>query len=131
MAFNVGSFIKDSAKSIIGSQVDRVIGNTVSNLASNSKLPAKNVAESMFNIGASYKSVEAFAALKTDSIVSGASNEFFGLAGKDPSRIGSANMADLRGSSTNDIKTYLQKINPETKISKKKSDSNIEIVAMV
>lgn len=131
MAFNVGSFVKDSAKSIIGSAVDNIIGNVVSNLASNSRLPAKNVAESMFNIGASYQSVEAFSALKTDSIISGASNEFFGLAGKEPSRIGATNMADLRSKSVNDLKVYLQKINPETKISNKKFDSIIEILAVV
>lgn len=131
MAFNVGSFIKDSAKSILGNQIDRIIGNTVSNLASNSKLPAKNVAESMFNIGASYKSVEALAALKTDAVVSGAADEFFGLGGKVPSRIGSANMADLRSKYVNDLQAYMKNLNPETKISENKSKNVIEILVAV
>lgn len=129
MGFDVGSFIKDSAKSILGSAVDNIIGNVVSNLASNSRLPAKNVAESMFNIGASYQSVSAFAALKTDGIISGASNEFYALSGKDPNRTNQAKLSDLRNTSTTDTLTYLRSINPGSKIADSKTSDRPEILA--
>ena len=128
MGFSVGNFIKDSAKSIIGSQVDNIIGNQVSNLASNSRLPAKNIAESMFNIGASYQSVEAFAALKTDAIISGSANEFYALSGKDPNRTNQAKLSELRNTSTTDASTYNQKVNPESAIQLAKANRNIEVM---
>ncbi len=129
MGFSVGNFIKDSAKSIIDSAVDNIIGNVVSNLAANSRLPAKNVAESMFNIGASYQSISAFAALKTDGIISGASNEFYALSGKDPNRTNGAKLSDLRNTSTMDKVAYLQNINPATKIPDRKANDKVEHVA--
>ena len=130
MGFDVGSFIKDSAKSILGSAVDNIIGNVVSNLASNSRLPAKNVAESMFNIGASYQSVSAFAALKTDGIISGASNEFYALSGKDPNRTNQAKISDLRNTSTTDKLSYLKNINPPTKIADAKTSLNPQVIVL-
>jgi hypothetical protein len=131
MGFNVGNFIKDSAKSILDSAVDNIIGNVVSNLATNSRLPAKNVAESMFNIGASYQSVSAFAALKTDGIISGAANEFYALSGKDPNRTNQAKLSDLRNTSTTDKVSYLQKINPPTKIANAKTSLNPQVISLV
>lgn len=128
MGFNVGNFIKDSAKSILDSAVDNIIGNVVSNLATNSRLPAKNVAESMFNIGASYQSVSAFAALKTDGIISGAANEFYALSGKDPNRTNQAKLSDLRNTSITDASTYNQKVNPESVIQLAKNNRNIEVM---
>jgi hypothetical protein len=129
MGFNVGNFIKDSAKSIIDSAVHNIIGNVVSNLATNSRLPAQNIAESMFNIGASYQSVSAFAAVKTDAIISGAANEYYALSGKDPNRTNQAKLSELRNTSTTDTLTYLRSINPRSKIANSKTDDRPEILA--
>ena len=131
MGFNVGNFIKDSAKSIIDSAVDNIIGNVVSNLASNSRLPAKNVAESMFNIGASYQSISSFAATKTDAIISGAANEYYALSGKDPNRTNQAKLSELRNTSTTDATNYNQNINPSVKIPKSKVANRPEVVEAV
>jgi hypothetical protein len=122
MGFSVGKFIKDSAKSIIDSAIDNIVGNVVSNLATNSRLPAQNVAESMFNIGASYQSISSFAATKTDAIIAGGGGEYYALSGKDPNRTGQAKLSDLRNTSTTDTLTYMQKIDPSRKISISKTN---------
>jgi hypothetical protein len=128
MGFNVGNFIKDSAKSILGSAVDNIIGNVVSNLATNSRLPAQNIAESMFNIGASYQSISSFAATKTDAIIAGEGGEYYALSGKDPNRTGQAKLSDLRNTSITDASTYNQKVNPESAIQLAKNNRNIEVM---
>ena len=131
MGFNVGNFIKDSAKSIIDSAVHNIIGNVVSNLATNSRLPAQNIAESMFNIGASYQSVSAFAAVKTDAIISGAANEYYALSGKDPNRTNQAKLSELRNTSTTDKLSYLNNIYPGTKISDAKTSLQPQFISLV
>jgi hypothetical protein len=130
MAFNVGNFVKDTAKSAVGRLVDKVLGNVTPGLPMNAQLTADSTAKALFNIGASYESVEAFASRRTDSIISGAADEFFAIAGKSVDRAAGASIADLRRSSTESVNNYLQNVNPSTKIKSKRSRDEYEVLAV-
>jgi hypothetical protein len=129
MAFNVGDFVKGTAKSALNKLVDNVVGNVVSGLPMNSKLAAKSTAESLINAGASYTQVEAMSALKVDNITSGAAPEFFAIAGKDVSRASAAIGALRHNSDSTD--SYLNNVNPETKMAKRRSKDEYEVHALL
>ena len=131
MAFNVGSFVKNTAKSAVQRLVHNVVGNVVSGLPSNSTLIANSTAETLFNIGSSYSSVTATSSIKTDSIISGAANDYFGMAGKDTSRTVSSTIKALRQSGNEDTQTYLNNINPTTKIAAKSESNQVTILSAV
>lgn len=132
MAFNVGKFIKSQAKSAVGRLVGDVVGGVVSGLPKNSQLVATSTAQTLFNIGASYNSVSAFAASKTDGIVSGGDPYYAVAAGKDVAKkTGNQTVATARTAGTDDINTYVDKLNPQTAIAKKKASRSVEILTAV
>lgn len=131
MAFNPSNFVKDTTKSAIDRLVDRVLGNVTPGLPMNAQLTADSTAKALFNIGASYESVEAFASRRTDSIVSGAGDEFFALANKTIDRAAGASIADLRRAGTDTVDNYLQNINPATKVKSKRARDEYEVLAVI
>ena len=122
MAFNVGNFIKSNAKTIVNRIVDNATTTAISGGARNAQLIAKTTAQSLFNIGASFDSIEAFATQKTDTILSGSSDEYFALAGKSPSRVASSSLSSLRRTNSESTQVYMADTNPETKIANAKSN---------
>ncbi len=131
MAFNASSFVKDTAKSAVSKLVDKVTGNVTSGLPMNAQLTADSTAKALFNIGASYESVEAFASRKTDSIISGAADEFYAIAGKAVDRTSGSSVANLRRTSTESVNSYLQNVNPTTKINSKRKRDEYEVLAVL
>ena len=131
MAFNVGNFVKDTAKSAVNKLVDDAVGKISSGLPMNTKLIADSAAKSLFNIGASYESVQALAAAKTDNIISGGADEFFALAGKAVNRTGGVNLKDLRRLGEESLNSYLRNINPTTKIASKRKRDELEILSVL
>ena len=120
MAFNVSSFVKSTSKSISGRIVDNATTNAIAGSSRNAQLIAKTTAQTLFNIGASFDSVEAFSTQKTDTILSNSSDEYFALAGKSPSRVAASGLEALRRTNNETAQTYIDGINPQTKIANAK-----------
>ena len=64
MAFNVGNFVKNTAQSAVDKLVNDVVGKVTSGLPMASQLLASSSAQTLFNIGASYESVQALTSKK-------------------------------------------------------------------
>jgi hypothetical protein len=121
VAFNVSNFVKSTSKSISNRILDNATTTAIAGASRNAQLIAKTTAQSLFNIGASFDSVEAFSTQKTDTILSGASNEYFAMAGKTPSRVAANKLSALRRTGSESAKVYVDSINPQTKVANAKS----------
>lgn len=132
MAFNVGKFVKNQAKSAVKRIIDDIVGKSSSGLPRNSELVANSTAQSLFNIGASYSSVSAFTTSKTDGIVSGGDPHYAAVAGKDAAKkAGSSSVASARTIGNDNVNTYMNKINPQTAIANKKAKKSVEILTAI
>jgi hypothetical protein len=131
MAFNVNNFVKTAAKSVEGKLLDSIISGATSKLPINLLSSASSTAQSLFNVGASFDSISAFATKKTDSIVNQGSDMFYALAGKDPARVAGADLKKLRRRGLENTDTYLSDINPSTKIAAKKKNASMILDAIV
>jgi len=125
MAFNVGRFVKSSAKSVSNRILQDVITAASSKLPLNTVIASRSTAESLFNVGASYQSISAFATQRTDALVRDNAEEYFALAGKDPARASASDIASLRREGIDrDTARHLNEINPTTKIRMKKREAS-------
>lgn len=131
MAFNVGKFVKSSAKNVANRVLDDVVSAATSKLPLSFQSSARSTADSLFNVGASFESVSAFATQRTDSIINQGADVFFALAGKDPARAAAVDIAKRRRSNIDDADTYIQEINPSTKIAAKKREQAAAIIDAV
>lgn len=123
MAFNVGKFVKSAAKSVGSRMLEDVITAASSKLPLNTVLAARSTADSLFNVGASYESISAFATLRTDALIRDNAEEYFALAGKDPARSSASDITSLRrGGVDKDTSYFLNEVNPSTKIKGKKQE---------
>jgi hypothetical protein len=128
---NPADYVKSTNQSPIDRLVTSAISNSVSGSSSNAKQVAQPVAENYLNIGLSYSSVEAFAALQTDKLLSGASDAYYAFAGKSTSRTGASDIAHLRRNRLSTTQEYLSKINPSTKIAGNRNSGEVEILTVV
>ena len=131
MGFNVGNFIANKAKSAVDRLVDDAVGKIIGGLPMSANKIASSSAESLFNIGASYESVQALSSQKTDAIISGASDEFFALAGKVVNRTAGTDLSKLRRRSSETIDAFINNVNPTSKIAAKKQDDELTIISVI
>lgn len=131
MAFNVGKFVKSTGKAIGSRVLDDVVSSAVSKLPQSTVSAARSTAESLFNIGASYESISAFATQKTDSLVNESAEAYYALAGKDPARAAASDIKSRRRANLDSIDIILEESNPSTKIARKKSDASMILDAIV
>lgn len=131
MAFNVNSYIKDTAKSAATKILDRVAERVTAGMPSNTKTIVNSTAQTLFNIGASYDSVESLASKKTDNVVSGAADEFFAFAGRAINRTGGAAISQLRRGNQETTSSYEANILPATKIEQAKTSNSVEILKAI
>lgn len=131
MAFNVKDFIKNDVKAPVDRILD-TITSAVSNGKSNgTKGIAESTAKSFFDVASSYESVSAFSSARTDNIVSGAADQFYAFAGKNSERASKTDLNKLRRISTEDTNSYLNNVNPATKIGAVKKGNTIDIITVV
>lgn len=123
MAFNVGSFVKSTAQSIGQRLINDVVSSVTSGLPMNLSSSAKSTAETLFNVGSSFKSISAFASQKTDSLVNQGSDIYYALAGKDPARASGAEIKQRRRANVDSLGNYLNNVNPSTKIKNKRREA--------
>lgn len=131
MAFNVKDFVKDSVKSPVERIIDTVVSAVSNGKPNGSKGMAESTAKSFFDVASSYESISAFSSIKTDSIVSGAADEYFAFAGKNSQRASRTDLSRLRRLSTEDTNSYLNNVNPATKIGAVKKGNTIDIISVV
>lgn len=119
MGFNVGKYVKDSAKSA----GDRIVDRTVNQVSQGKKGSIGSLivslTKSLFSIGNSYDSVKAISAVTTDNIVSRGSAEYSALARRDPARSAAAANVERSRISGGDDTHYWKDRNPATKIGMK------------
>jgi hypothetical protein len=131
MAFNVGNFVKSSAKSIGNKLLDNVVSSVTSQLPQSLVSSARSTADTLFNVGASFDSISAFAAKKTDSLVNQKAEMYYALAGKDPARIAGADLKRLRTRALETVDEYIEDVNPSTKVAKKKLNASMILDAVI
>ena len=131
MAFNVGNFVKSSAKSAVTKMVDDVVRGVAAGLPSNVTAISGNIAQSLVNTGSTFRTVDAMSSLKTDSIISGAAEEFFALSGNSLDRGSGVNISSIRNVGSESLNNILKNVNPETKIAGKKSSDSLQILAVI
>ena len=131
MAFNVKDFIKNDVKAPVDRILDSITKAVSNGKPNGSKGVAENAAKSFFDVAGSYESVSAFSSVKTDSIVSGAADEFYAFSGKNSERASKADISKLRRISTEDTTSYVNNVNPATKIGAVKKGNTIEIISVV
>ena len=131
MSFNVGNFIKSSSKSAVVRMVDNIVGSIVSGLPMNTTALASSISQSLIQSGSSYQTADTMASLKTDSIISGAADEFFALAGRQTNRLGGSTVSELRRLSSETLSSHLLNVQPETKINSKLYKDNYEVLSIV
>jgi len=124
MAFNVGKFVKSTAKSAANRMLNDIVTSATSKLPLNTSLAARSTIDSLFNVGASFESISAFATQRTDSLINDNAETFFALAGKDPARAAAADIERLRhGGLDQNTNYFLEEVNPSTKIKRKKREA--------
>lgn len=131
MAFNPSNFIKSTAKSAGDKILNEIVNNSTTGMPTSVISSAKSITESLFNVGASFESISSFASQKTDSIVNQGSDHYYALTGKDPARAAAVDIAKRRRANIDDTSSYLEQINPATKIKSKRNNNSPIINAVM
>lgn len=124
-------FVKDTSKSSIETIIDNVVSNVVTGLPKSAEGITSTTASSLISSGSSLMTTTALAGSRTDNILSAAADEYFALAARAVSRTAGADIATLRRSSGSSLSTYLEQINPKTKISSKRYMDEYEVLAIL
>ena len=109
--------------------IDQSISGLTNGLSSSTKSLAKSTTSYLLENGSTRSSIESITGSVVNTVVSGAAEEFYSLAGKVTNRLGGSSISDLRG--TVNLIDYLLDINPTSKISSKKSKDSYEVFAII
>jgi hypothetical protein len=123
VSFNVGNFIKDTAKTATQRIVDKAISNLTSGLAASVQSVSNSVASSLLTVGSAFDSIQAVSSTKTDSIVQNGSSDYYVNSSKNPDKVSEGDVSRLRRGNDGDVNMYLNKINPSTKIEQSKLET--------
>lgn len=131
MAFNVSDYVRDTSKSAVQKITDSVTSQVSAGKPASAQGIASSTASTLLSGGSALSSVANITSNKTDAIVSGAASEFFALAGQDLSRAAGGDISQLRQAGNESIQTYLQNINPSTKIASKKKGDTLTVLSVL
>lgn len=132
MAFNVDRFVKNTAKTVGQRIVNDVVTRATSGLPMNILSSASSTAQSLFNAGASFESISSLTSQRTDSLVNKGADVYYALAGKDPARVSSVVLRELRSVGSDTASFHVNNINPSSAISaKRKRDAEVIINAVI
>lgn len=130
MAFSTSNYVKDSDKPFTNRIIDPIVNSTTYGMPSSSTSLAASTAESMITQGSSAAAAAQIATSRTDNALSGAADEYYAIAGKDPTRAARVSLQQMRRTKLS-TKDFVNKINPQTKIASFKSDDTIEIITVL
>lgn len=129
--FNVKSYVKGAALSAGQRMVNTVIAGATRGLPMNILSSATSTAESLFNAGSSFQSISSITSLKTDSLVNRGSDIYYAIAGKDPARVASAALRELRSVGAGDSDHHVYHVNPSSAIrAKRLRDADVILSAV-
>ena len=130
MAFNSSNYVKDVDKPFTNRIVDPIVNSTTYGLPTSTATIATATADAMINTGLSPEQVTALVASRTDNVVNGGADEFYVIAGKDPTRAARVSLQKLARDRIS-TKDYLNNVNPQTKIAAFRSDNSVEIIKVL
>lgn len=131
MAFNVGAFIKNTAKTAIDIISGDILDGVTTGLNKYSITTANSTAQSLIATGASYATAAAITAQTTDASVSKSDAYFYAMAGKDVTKASATDLANQRNQGAENVDYLLKNVVPSTKISAKKADKAETIMAVL
>lgn len=131
MGFNVGAFIKDTAKTAIDIITGSIVNDVTAGLNKYSISSANSTAQSLTAVGASYKSTAAIAAQTCDVAASRGDPYFYATAGKDVAKTAAADLSKNRNLSSEDTNFLLENVVPDTKIALKKANKAETVMAIL
>jgi hypothetical protein len=130
MAFNSSNYVKDVDKPFTNRIVDPIVNSTTYGLPTSTATIATATADAMINTGLSPEQVTALVASRTDNVVNGGADEFYVIAGKDPTRAARVSLQKLARDRIS-TKDYLNNVNPQTKIAAFRGDNSVEIITVL
>lgn len=130
MAFNASNYVKDSEKPFTNRIIDPIVKSTTYGMTPGAASIAASTAESMYTQGATEASAAQLAAARTDNAINGGDDEYYAIAGKDPTRTARVDLQNLRRRKIS-TKDFVNNVNPQTKIAAYKSDNTIEIITVL
>lgn len=130
MAFNASNYVKDTDKTFTDRIVDPIVRSTTYGMPSSSASIATSTASSMLQQGSTEASAAQLASARTDNAINGGDDEYYAIAGKDPTRASRVSLQNLRRNKLT-TKDFVNNINPQTKIAAYKSDNTIEIITVL
>ena len=130
MAFNSSNYVKDVDKPFTNRIVDPIVNSTTYGLPTSTATIAASTADALINTGLSPEQAAALVASRTDNVVNGGADEFYAIAGKDPTRAARVSLRKLVLDRIS-TKDYLNDVNPQTKIAAFRSDNSIEIITVL
>lgn len=131
MGFNVGAFVKNTAKTALDIITDSIVNDVTAGLNKYSISSANSTAQSLTATGASYKTTAAITAQVTDSVVGRGDPYFYATAGKDVAKTAASNLSKNRNLGSEDTNFLLENVVPDTKIALKKADKAETIMAIL
>lgn len=131
MAFNVGAYIKNTAKTALDIIKDGIVNQATVGLNKYTISSAKSTAESLIATGASYASTSAITAQKVDATASRSESAYYAMAGKDVSKTSAADLSKQRNQGSEDVNSLLQNVVPGTKIASKKANKAESVMAVL
>jgi len=131
MGFNVGAFIKDTAKTALDIITSSIVNDVTAGLNKYSITSANSTAQSLTAVGASYKTTAAIAAQTCDVTTSRGDPFFYAVAGKDVAKAAATDITKNRNIGSEDTDYLLQNVVPDTKIALKKADKAETVLAVL
>lgn len=130
MAFSTSNYIKDADKPFASRIIDPIVKSATYGMPVSTLSIAGSTADTMLLAGSTAAGVAQLAAARTDSATSGGDDEYYAIAGKDPTRAARVSLQKLRRSNIT-TKEYINNVNPQTKIAAYKSDNTVEIITVL
>lgn len=130
MAFNSSNYIKDADKPFTNRIIDPIVKSTTYGMPAGTTSIAEATADTMLTSGSTAAAAAQLAAARTDSAIAGGDDEYYAIAGKDPTRAARVSLQKLRRNNIS-TKDFINTINPQTRIAAYKSDNTVEIITVV
>jgi uracil phosphoribosyltransferase len=130
MAFNSSNYIKDADKTFTGRITDPIVKSASYGMPAGATNIASSTADTMLASGSTAAAAAQLATARTDSAISGGDDEYYAIAGKDPTRAARVSLQKLRRKNIS-AKDFINNVNPQTKIAAYKSVNTIEIITVL
>jgi uracil phosphoribosyltransferase len=130
MAFNSSNYIKDADKTFTSRITDPLVKTASYGMPTGATNIAGSTVDSMLSTGSTAAAAAQLATARTDSAIAGGDDEYYAIAGKDPTRAARVSLQKLRRKDIS-TKEFINNVNPQTKIAAYKSDNTIEIISVL